>query len=115
MPGPDPMAIVMRAQDLAHKHDSDTLALLALDPVDIVGSMEGITVQSLPRTGGRCELDASYDGDTGIITLDSTASDSRRRFSCLHEFCHREIDHDGDISDWLYTLGKHQAHATEAL
>jgi hypothetical protein len=86
-----------------------------MDPVGIIGSMQGISIQFVPRRGGRCELDASYDSDTGIITLDSNASESRIRFSCLHEFCHREIDLDGDISDWLWGLGDHRTDATEKL
>src|SRR4051794_33062668 len=99
MTAPDPMAVISRARSLVARYDDDTRELLAMDPVGIVGSMPGITIQYLSRRGGRCELDASYDSDTGIITLDSAASGSRLRFSCLHEFCHREVGLDEDISD----------------
>jgi hypothetical protein len=115
MTAPDPMAVVNRARSLVARYDDDTRELLAMDPVDIVGSMPGITIQFVPRGGGRCELDASYDSDTGMITLDSAASGSRLRFSCLHEFCHREIGFDDDISDWLWGLGTHCADETETL
>ena len=115
MTAPDPMAVIRRARTLAERYDDDARELLAYDPVSIVGSMPGITIQYVPRRGSRCELDASYDSDTGIITLDSAASESRLRFSCLHEFCHREIDLDGDISDWLWSLDGHRADATEKL
>jgi len=115
MTAPDPMAVVSRARTLAHRYDEDTRELLAYDPVSIVGSMPGVTIQYVPRRGSRCELDASYDSETGIITLDSAASESRLRFSCLHEFCHHEIGLDGDISDWLWGLDGHRAKETETL
>ncbi len=115
MTAPDPMAVIGRARTLAHRFDDDERELLAMDPVGIIGSMPGITIQYVPRRGGRCELDASYDSDTGIITLDSAASNSRLRFSCLHEFCHREIGNDRDISDWLWDLGEHRTTETEKL
>lgn len=113
MTAPDPLAIIGRARALAHRYDDDTRELLAYDPISIISSIQGITIRYVARRGSRCELDASYDSDTGIITLDSTASESRLRFSSLHEFCHREIDLDGDISDWLYSLGTHRAVTTE--
>jgi len=115
MTAPDPMAVIRRARILAERYDDDTRELLAYDPVSIVGSISGITIQYVPRRQGRCELDASYDSDTGIITLDSTASESRLRFSCLHEFGHREVDLDGDISDWLWGLGDHRVDSVEKL
>ena len=115
MTAPDPIAVISRARTLVGRYDDDTRELLAMDPVDIVGSMPDITIQYIPRRGSRCELDASFNSDTGIITLDSAASESRLRFSCLHEFCHREIGLDGDISDWLWSLGEHRANETETL
>jgi hypothetical protein len=113
MPGPDPLAITRWARILAAGYTPDERARLAADPVETVGELHGLHVVLMRRPGRGCDLDASYKRETKTITIDASASLSRRRFSCLHELGHHNSDSNVDLAEWLHATGAQQKYVLE--
>lgn len=116
MPAPDPLAIRRWALALADAYGSEEQLLLATNPIEAVTELRGLNVVLRPSPGSGCDLDASYNRVTKTVTIDSTASPSRRRFSCLHELGHHDSDSNADLAEWLYQIGtKERKYVAESV
>lgn len=100
---PDPIALRHRAEELVSTFDDDLIDQLRQDPAAGVAAL-GITVVETVTSGSSCDLDASYNRRTNVISVSELASPSRRRFSLLHELGHERINKSavgGGVADWL--------------
>jgi len=108
---PDPVALRRQAARLVGQLDEPVRDELRRNPNLAVEIYFGLTV--IVGSASGCGLDASYDRRAQTIRISEFASDSRRRFSCLHEFGHHLIATDDEIQDWLYARGGQHDAATE--
>lgn len=114
MAAPDPIALRRHASRIVSGMNAEARSELRVAPALAIRQFFGLEVVFASASG--CGLDASYDRASRTITVSDLASDSRQRFSCLHELGHHLIDVDSEAQDWLYARGgEHDAAAEEQL
>lgn len=85
----------------------DLRARLAHDPEGVIADDYGITVNYVAAsTSSRCSIDGTYTAKPPTMTIATSASAGRERFSLLHELGHHLQRHDFDSIDVLNRAGK---------
>ncbi len=104
----NPAELVRRqSRHLVRLVAEDLQAALARDPEQVITDQYGITVNYVGASSpSRCSIDGTYIAKPPTITIATSASTGRERFSLLHELGHHLQRNDFDSIDVLNRAGK---------